>query len=366
MNTLRNSRVQVMWNCVENYLDKWQQCRSHEWDGKPTGRLPIYDTSCPACEIYLKKVDDDEHEYTGNGETTCKGCPIFETSGSELCEGTPWVKMQAAFMRQKSQKDSEGKDYFPRSDLAYRVEAEYAYLVDIALEESRLLQVEAATNREYVTEFRDISPERHCEIFRDCYGAGVHYGPADFCVLHERVLHGALGSTEDFSTGWYSSRKELLTAKVTREGWALTLEVSVSGDSGAGGMGLVMLEITSDQHPEELFDRVSEGLDRAWNLAEEDRRWRERGVEFKITMVDSGSKIQVETIILPKDGDTSCPPGGDDFREWGFQGEAEPGSIPMEILDKFFRWATGYMNGKTDRSGLVVDRYGIELSGGDE
>lgn len=282
MNTLRNSRVQVMWNCVENYLDKWQQCRSHEWDLKNSGRLPIYDTSCPACEIYLKKVDDGEHEYTGNKETTCKGCPIFETSGSELCEGTPWVKMQAAFMRQESQKDSEGKDYFPRSDLAHRVEAEYVYLVDIALEESRLLQVEAAAGREFVREFKDISPERYGDIFQDLRGDGVGQGPADFYEVEETVLCGALWSREDFSTGWYFSREKLLMARVTRERLVFTLEVSASGGFDTEGYGRVMFEIELQHPTEELFDLISEGLDRAWDLAKENRQENGEFLGFKI------------------------------------------------------------------------------------
>ena len=95
---------------------------------------------------------------------------------------------------------------------------------------------------------------------------GSHCGLTDWYGEHEAALAKALTGKKDFDTGWYSSKKEIASARITRCNGKVIVEVSVSDDFDTVGRG--EREVTSPV----TLDSIREAIDKAWEDAEDDQK----------------------------------------------------------------------------------------------
>jgi len=188
---------------------------------------------------------------------------------------------------------------------------------------------------------------KHCD--------GAHCGLADWYPEIEKGIQKALkrGPSFNWTTGWYSSKKEIASACITQEDGFITVKVSVSDDFDTLGMGEEVIKHTND------LNKICDAIYKAWNGSEKDQKANQLYVGYSIlTKVKSyglyiGGKGQgkphyglgwVETYIKPS-GDGYCfdSPPGDNYHKWGFQGEYR---IPKIIKKKLANWAENHDTGK--------------------
>lgn len=118
------------------------------------------------------------------------------------------------------------------------------------------------------------------------YADGSHWGLTDIYPPHEAVLRYVLEQGwPDFDTGWWASKKEVCSARITREGREITCEAMVSDDFDTPGQGEVVVSDEGEAMPA-LYDKIMEGLDAALAHAEED---------LKCNQEYHGFSIQVDT-----------------------------------------------------------------------
>jgi hypothetical protein len=100
-------------------------------------------------------------------------------------------------------------------------------------------------------------------------GDGAHCGLSDWYPDKEKALRTALKSGKPFDTGWYGSKKEIASARISSEdGKQVFVEVSVSDDfdTEGGGRSQVFGEFPVD------LEQVREAISRAWSEAEENQK----------------------------------------------------------------------------------------------
>ena len=89
-------------------------------------------------------------------------------------------------------------------------------------------------------------------------GNGAHCGLSDWYPEQEAALKAALEAKAPFDTGWYSSKKEIASARIRSEdGVKIKVEVSVSDDFDTEGLGYAS---TKDW----TVKAVSAAIDSAW------------------------------------------------------------------------------------------------------
>jgi hypothetical protein len=191
------------------------------------------------------------------------------------------------------------------------------------------------------------------EIFKPLGGDGAHCGISDLYKNYEQVLVAALASGQPFDTGWFSSKKEIVTGRVYSDGQTVTCEVYCSDDFDTEGKG-------ETEASSATLDDVVRALDEAWDKAEKDRTENEPYQGFKVLRrtrqwsVYIGGKpvgkshislAWVETLILPKgDGCMMDFPPGDNYREWGWQNDGR--QMPRKVRAVLRTWAENWMEGK--------------------
>lgn len=178
---------------------------------------------------------------------------------------------------------------------------------------------------------------------------GAHCGLGDWYPEIERGIVDALEKPDEWTTGWYSSKKEIASACITWTDDGIRVEVSVSDDFDTPGSGEKTIAHTSD------LERIRKAIYGAWDAAEEDQKANRPYVGYSVfTEVESygrysGGKGQgapvkrqgwVETYIRPRVdavdyGYYGCPPG-DHYHQWGFQDEYV---IPDDVKEQLEDWA---------------------------
>lgn len=104
------------------------------------------------------------------------------------------------------------------------------------------------------------------DLFEGIGGDGSHRGLADWYDEHEAALAKALKGKRDFNTGWYGSKHEIASARITRRKGKVVVEVSVSDDFDTNGRGEREVNATV------TLDTIREAIDNAWDDAKEDRK----------------------------------------------------------------------------------------------
>jgi len=164
------------------------------------------------------------------------------------------------------------------------------------------------------------------------HGDGAKWGISDFYEEKERALRAALAGGRDFSTGWYSSKKEIASGCVSRFGGLIRCEASVSNDFDTEGSGSVNV-VVGRKGPARLFDEIVAGLDRALELASADQKGNET---VALWSVHDRKGRWIESYLAPcgfaPDFGAEESPPGDYYHKWGWQDE---GKVPAKVRSAF-------------------------------
>lgn len=164
-------------------------------------------------------------------------------------------------------------------------------------------------------------------------GDGSHRGLSDWYPENEKALEETFASGEDFTTGWYSSKHEIASARITRENGLFTVEVSVSDD-----FDTEVTEYTNNLKIGTL-DALREVIGQVWDAAIETQA-DERASILRLYAIRKDSEW-VESYLAPVgiSEDWESPPG-DYYYKWGFQNEG--GDIPEDIKKEIVEHITNY------------------------
>lgn len=161
-------------------------------------------------------------------------------------------------------------------------------------------------------------------------GDGSHCGLSDWYDDKKHALKCAIRSKSDWTTGWYSSKKEIACANIRRFEGTYIIEVNVSDDFDTQGTAHNEFK-TKSISVDFILDKIADLIDKTWEQADDDRQSNQVYRGFSI--IKNGRCV--ETYILNATGELDYPPG-DNYSEWGFQGEAV---IPNDVKKKLEEWA---------------------------
>lgn len=154
-------------------------------------------------------------------------------------------------------------------------------------------------------------------------GDGAKWGPSDWYDDLEAALREALASGKNFDTGWYSAKKEIVTARIRRDFPTLYVEVSCSDDFDTMGYG------TTEASGAVTIDQLRDLVDKAHRQAEHDRRDNACYVGYCVGHRDGDKRRDwVRTYLVDAVGLDA--PTGDNYSEWGWQ-EDRPEDMPEDI-----------------------------------
>lgn len=171
-------------------------------------------------------------------------------------------------------------------------------------------------------------------------GDGAHCGLTDWYQEKEAALKAALESGLPFDTGWYASKKEIASARISSDGKRIKVEVSVSDDFDTDG-----ISEESIPAPATLED-VAAAISRAWEAAEEDQKDNRSYAGY--SLLHYSTKIpewRKSEHVLPQETRKRYPrkmpqcldyfivpsgfgceldaPPGDNYSYWGWQNDGE-------------------------------------------
>ncbi len=156
---------------------------------------------------------------------------------------------------------------------------------------------------------------------------GAHCGLGDWYPDIEQGIQHALTRGEDFTTGWYGSKKEIASACITQEAGDIMVQVSVSNDFGTEGVGERTIPSTTD------IEQVRDAIYRAWDEAIEAQKENELVALYSIHISAPGSPVigsWIETYLV--DIDPWCD-GETEPRGWQEDGEEIPPRV-KRILER--------------------------------
>lgn len=175
---------------------------------------------------------------------------------------------------------------------------------------------------------------------------GAHCGLTDWYPEIEKGIQKALNGKKDWTTGWYSSKKEIASAKITRIGREIEIEVSVSDDLDTNGLGREKIPFTKD------IEKIKKAIYAAWDLSEKDQEDNRCYIGFsilrekKVHAVYEGGEPKGKTFIQESWVETYLKnieglddPPGDNYHTWEWQGECK---IPKDVKKALGNWAENY------------------------
>ena len=183
---------------------------------------------------------------------------------------------------------------------------------------------------------------KHLNAFQD--GDGAHCGLSDWYPDGRAELEQALKEKTPFDTGWYSSKKEIASARIfSEDGVKIKVQASVSDDFDTEGRGYAS---THDW----TLDAVEQAVGKAWTNAEAER---DDNQEYEGFRVGREGRWEETFLVNIGWGENLSPPG-DYYHHWGWQFEGEDGcsgipdpAIPVEIVKEFEKWAHNWCFGHT-------------------
>ena len=176
------------------------------------------------------------------------------------------------------------------------------------------------------------------------HGDGAHCGLHDWYKDGEAQLRQALEAHKPFDTGWYSSKKEIASARIwSEDGVKIKVEVSVSDDFDTEGLGYAS---TDDWRLAAVQDCITS----AWHKADVAR---DDNQEYEGFRVGRSGRWEETYLINIGWGENLSPPG-DNYHWWGWQydgaddtiGVPHP-DIPVETVQAFEKWANDWAFGRT-------------------
>lgn len=164
-------------------------------------------------------------------------------------------------------------------------------------------------------------------------GDGAKWGISDFYEEKEAALRQALADGQDFTTGWYASKKEIASGCVARTGRVITCSASVSDDFDGEGTAHAAVR-AGKQSVDQLFEAIVRTLDKA--LAEARKNLAANSPVCLWTVLDPDGRW-IETYLESTSdafGDDDGPPG-DYYHRWGWQKECKLPRSVRKAFDEF-------------------------------
>lgn len=188
------------------------------------------------------------------------------------------------------------------------------------------------------------------------HGDGAHCGLSDWYEDGEAQLTAALADHTPFDTGWYSSKKEIASARIwSEDGASIKVEVSVSDDFDTEGLGYASTE-------EWTVSSVVQTLSKAWAKAETAR---DENQEYEGFRVVRDGRWEETYLVNIGWGEAVFPPG-DNYHWWGWQHDGEDEGqgiphpdIPVETVQAFEKWAHNWAFGRTEEKSLKIGQWEI-------
>jgi hypothetical protein len=188
------------------------------------------------------------------------------------------------------------------------------------------------------------------------HGDGAHCGLHDWYKDGEEQITAAVTQRIPFDTGWYSSKKEIASARIwSEDGIKIKVEVSVSDDFDTEGLGYASTEEWS-------IDAVQGCITKAWDKADTAR---DEGQEYEGFRVGRDGRWEETYLVNIGWGENLSPPG-DNYHWWGWQydgaddtvGVPHP-DIPVETVQAFEKYANNWAFGRTDEKSLKMGEWEI-------
>lgn len=178
---------------------------------------------------------------------------------------------------------------------------------------------------------------------------GAHCGLGDWYQEIEQGIQEALnkGVEHEWTTGWYASKKEIASARITHAEGGIRIEASVSDDFDTPGLGSRVIEHTTD------LEKIREAIYEAWEDAETDQKGNREYAGFSV----HDATAWVETYIACVSEHYTETPPGDCYYKWGFQEECE---IPEDVKEKLADWAERYKYGTAEGDSFAVGGFTIK------
>lgn len=163
------------------------------------------------------------------------------------------------------------------------------------------------------------------------HGAGAHCGLADWYPDIERGIQQALLKSQkdgtDWTTGWYSSKKEIASARISKLGNIIHIEVSVSDDFDTNGTAWYDIKFTKGLKD---LEKIRETIHKVWDMAENDRKEKKEYLGYSIGNRKSKNSQQrknwIYTYLVNTHGLEK--PTGDNYFKFGWQ---EKTKIPIRV-----------------------------------
>lgn len=195
------------------------------------------------------------------------------------------------------------------------------------------------------------------------HGDGAHCGLSDWYKRGETELAAAVAARIPFDTGWYSSKKEIASARIwSEDGIKIKVEVSVSDDFDTEGLGYAS---TTDW----TLDAIASAISTAWGKAEQDRNEAQEYEGFSVLQYREDGAAWVETYLVNIGWGESVFPPGDNYHWWGWQHDGEDEGqgiphpdIPLETVQAFEKWANNWAFGRlpAENNCLRIDEWEIK------
>jgi hypothetical protein len=148
-------------------------------------------------------------------------------------------------------------------------------------------------------------------------GDGAHCGLTDWYPNKEAALRRALKARLPFDTGWYGSKKEIASARISSvDGKTVDVEVSVSDDFDTCGNGCA---IASPVGGPNSTEQVADAIYRAWDDAEENRRANQPYAGYRLVKHDKDHTQCLDYYLVDRSGEYLDGPPGDYYHHWGWQ-----------------------------------------------
>lgn len=157
------------------------------------------------------------------------------------------------------------------------------------------------------------------------HGDGAHCGLTDWYPEIERGIQQAfLNSEKDWTTGWYSSKKEIASARISKLGNIIHIEVSVSDDFDTNGAAWYDIKFTKD------LKKIQETIYKVWDMAENDLKTNSEYLGYSIGNRKNKNSQQrknwIYTYLVNTHGLEK--PTGDNYSKFGWQ---EKTKIPIRV-----------------------------------
>ena len=162
-------------------------------------------------------------------------------------------------------------------------------------------------------------------------GDGTKWGISDFYEAKEASLRLALAGGMDFTTGWFSSKKEIVSGCVSRSEGVVLCEVCVSDDFDTEGAGRREFK-AGRKGVERLMCDITQALDEAFSEAREDQK---ANSPVHLWSVKNSKGVGIETYLQPCGSSYDEVPPGDNYHQWGWQ---EEGRVPAKVKRAFERY----------------------------